>query len=128
MVRPRERPRILTKPTPGYYLLRLVTGAWQVGAQIIERDGTYTATVNGTPLAVWWTEEELEAAAVRALSRGELFEHPLLRIVLFGSPTDEATYQHRLATKAWAEKHNPAHPAANPTKPMDPLLLPAEDF
>lgn len=124
----RQAPRILTKPTPGFYLLRLVPNAWQVGAHVIERDGAYTAEVNGKPLATWWTEEELETAAVRCMTTGTLFDHPMLRIVLFGSPCDEATYRHRLEMKAWAESYDENHPAANPTKPMDPRLLPAEDF
>lgn len=120
--------RVLTKPTPGYYLVSLVPGAWLVPARIIERDGKTTGEVNGEALKVEWTEEELEASAALSIVRGTLFEHPLLRISLFGKMTDEPTYLHRMAMKTWAETYAPTHPAANPMKPMDPRLLPAEDF
>jgi hypothetical protein len=120
--------RDLTKPEPGFYILRLVRRGWQVPARIIEQDGSFTAEVNGEPLKVVWTRDELEASAVSDLVEGRLFAHPLLRIVLFGEATDEPTYRYRLAMKDWAETHDKDHPAANPTKPMDPRLMPAEDF
>lgn len=123
-----KQSRVLTRPEPGYYLVRLVPKGWPVGARIVLADGRYSATVDDLPVPGSWTEEELEAEAAEWLSRGQLFDHPFLRVSLFGTPCTETDYQHRLALKAWAKQHRPTHPAANPEKPIDPRLLPADDF
>lgn len=88
----------------------------------------YAGVVDGAPLLRTWTEAELEEEAIEFTSQGQLFQHPLLRIVLFGELTDEATYRHRMALKEWAALHKPGHPCLSPTKPMDPNTLEASDF
>lgn len=121
-------PRILTRPTPGLYLLALVRGGWKTPCMIFTVGQNYTGVVNGEPLRRTWTEEDLEAEAAEFTAQGELFNHPLLRIVLFGELTDEATYRYRLAMKDWARLHRPNHPCLRPAVPMDPNTLEATDF
>lgn len=121
----------LTEPKPGYYLLRLVPKGWAVPVfirQLDEPGHPFVAEIDGVPLPSAWTSERLEAEAAESLSRGELFEHPMLRIVLFGRPCTEKEYRYRLALKEWATAHAPWHPCLTPTRPIDQRLLPAEDF
>ena len=118
----------LTAPAPGHYLVRLVPRGWEVPALITLADGRYTAIVDGKPVLGSWTEQQLETAAVDAATEGELFNHPFLRLCLFGRRCDEAIYEHRLATKAWAAQHAPNHPSVHPLRPMDPRTLDADDF
>lgn len=121
----------LTEPVPGYYLLRLVPKGWPVPVLIRRLDEIghpFTAEIDGVPLPNAWTRERLETEAAESISRGELFEHPFLRIVLFGQPCTETEYRHRLALKTWATAHAPWHPCLNPMRPIDQRLLPAEDF
>ncbi len=123
-----QKPRILTRPLPGYYLVRMVRKGWPVAARIDLSNGRYAVECDGIAADGSWTEDEIESIAAESLMEGRLWDHPLLRVSCFGEPCDEATYRHRLAMKEWALVHNPRHPAANPMKPIDPRLLPAEDF
>lgn len=123
-----DTPRILTRPTPGFYTVRLVPRGWPVAARISLDDDRYSVTIDGKPVPRTWTEEELESDAVRAITTGTLFDHPLLRVNCFGQMCDETEYRHKLATRAWAEANAPWHPSLHPEKPIDLRLLPAEDF
>lgn len=110
----------------GLYLLRLVPKGWAVPASL-HRDGEhYTATVDGAPLLGLWTPDDLwdfvGGFAILAESP------PIARLLMFGKATDQATYDQRLALKAWAAKWQPSHPCLTPTKPIDARLLPATDF
>ena len=120
--------RSITDPTPGFYLVSLVPKGWGVPARIVRVSGRFSAWCDGKPVVGAWRPDDLERAAVEAMGDGELFAHPFLRISLFGTPTDRATYDHRLAMKDWATAHCPDHPCLHPLRPMDPRTLPAEDF
>lgn len=109
--------RQMLNPQEGYWLIRLVKGGPRVPAcirymeTIVEpgepgnrMDGTrpryLAAFVNGEPVAldrVW-------------LSRGDAIS--------------EAEHDFRVADAAWAAEHAPDEPAANPTTPIDHLLIP----
>ena len=120
--------RTLTKPTPGFYLLRIVPRGWQVPASIRRVGDLITGDVDGEPLGKLWSEQMIEEEAAEAIVNGALFDHPLLRISLFGETCSETKYHHRAAIKVWAKEHAPWHPCLSPRRPIDPALLPAEDF
>lgn len=120
--------RVITKPEPGFYLLRLVPRGWEVPAEIrLEGDG-YVAVIDEAPLPGRWTEAELEALVGDAMVAGELFERPMTKLLVFGLRCSETTYRHQVAMKRWAERHAGWHPCLHPTRPIDSRLLPAEDF
>lgn len=104
-----EAPRRVDVPEPGFFLLRLVKGGVQVAARIIHDESGWSAEING---------ERGPAAA-------DPFEAPgLSKIWTFGLRVDEAEYRYRLDVAQWARAHQPTHPAADPTRPVDPLTDP----
>lgn len=125
---PSHPSRTLTKPQPGFYLLRLVPKGWQVPAEIRLEYGLFAATIDEAPLIGQWTEDELEALVLDAMMVGELFERPMTKLLTFGQPCTETAYRHQIATKRWAEQHAAWHPSLHPQNPIDTRLLPAEDF
>ena len=102
-------PRRIDQPQPGLFRLRLTRRGWEVAARIIHHpDGTWQAVVDGIehpanadPFAAPWVSRVWEG----------------------GRESDEADYAWRLAVKAWAEVHDPDHPACHPTEPIKPGLL-----
>ena len=105
--------------------------AWKVPALLFYAgsDVSYwSAYVDGESVERHWSEQDLEAEAAQAISEGELFKHPLLRIVLFGETSDEPTYRYLLSLRDWARLHRPNHPCLHPLRPMDPLTDDCEDF
>lgn len=118
----------LTKPEPGYYLVRLVPNGWQVGARISISHDCVHVTLDGIELPQYWRLADLSDHASNAIADGTLFEHPLFRTILFGHRTDETTYRHRLATKKWAQAHRPDHPCLVPLIPMDARITPPIEF
>jgi len=125
-------------PVPGHYLVRLVPGAWQVPALIeeIEKSSAenqfslasttvFIVTIDGG-CPEGWTREWIEEAVFDWLRAEKASD--TARLLMFGELTDEATYNQRLAYKEWARENSPDHPCLHSRKPMDPRLLPAEDF
>lgn len=104
-------------PQPGFATVSLAKGAWAVPARITQEDGLWVFVIDGTPYPPM-TDDEV----------GSVFEGPIYQLLMFGVFCDEATYLHRLATKAWAQTHSPQHPAANPLRRIDTRLLRSEDF
>lgn len=94
---------------------------------IVEND-VILITINGAQVTDVWQIDELDDQFADATAAGELFDHPLFRVILFGEPCDETDYRHRLALKEWAEQHAPWHPCLHPNQPIDQRLLPATDF
>lgn len=117
--------RVIDRPRPGYWAVRVRKGAVEVGARIYwtacphcaatiepesfppnvsERSPTLAAEINGEPATldeVW-------------LRRGR--------------PLSEADYRFLLADRAWAAQHAPADPAANPREPVNWLTAPLPLF
>ena len=118
--------RSITNPTPGYYLLRLMPKGWEVPARLIESDGIYTCEIDGEPVPGEWTADTLAMAMGDWVTASD--SNPIVRLIIWGKPCDEAAYQHRLAVKGWALQHQPAHPAANPREPINLRLAPLTEF
>ena len=119
-------PRVPTRPVPGYYLLRRVRRGWAVPCQVIADAGRFMCILNGEPLTGAWSEDELSAFWADYLTAESV--HPLVQIQLHGVTCDKATYDHRLAMKAWAERNQPDHPCLHPIRPIDPNKMPADEF
>lgn len=122
----RKAPRIVTQPTPGHYLLRLVPRGWPVPARIELVDCIYRAEIDGSPVPGEWDEAGIEAILYDWITAREV--HPFARLILFGEECDETAYRHHLAIREWAKASAEWHPSLHPTKPMDPRMLPAADF
>lgn len=96
----------LEPPQPGYFLMRLVKKGWaKVPARIICDDGVWQAEINGA----------LEGPKVC----DPLMSRSIMRIWETGRMVDLHVYQYAQDLKAWAEQHEPSHPAANPRTPID---------
>jgi hypothetical protein len=96
---------ILSPPQPGIFMLRLVRKGQRVPARIILENGWWRAEING-------------------VEEGPRVEDPLasrsiVRIWESGQMVSQEVFDHALALKAWAEKNDPTHPAANPRQPVD---------
>lgn len=115
-----------TAPTPGYYLLRLVSKGWGVPCVLFLDDGKYTAIIDEVDVAGEFTSDHLEAMMIDWLTAQEV--HPLIQLCLRGEPCDQATYHQRVARKGWAREFSPDDPCLNPRKPMDRRLLRADAF
>ena len=120
--------RVLTDPQPGLYTLRLVPKGWPVAARLDRSvDGIWSCWIDGERVPGEWTQDGLlEMLMMSFISADEAA--PIARLIVWGIPCDEATYQHRLAMKVWALMHSPRHPAANPRKSIDASTLAADDF
>lgn len=105
-------PRFASRPEPGFFKTRLVRGGPYVPARIFREPAVDPLT-------------------------GEVMERPCLlqaeiagracdpeRVWHFAWPIEEAEYRYLVATAAWAERHAPSEPAANPGRAIDLNDLP----
>lgn len=98
--------RAVWPPEPGTFSLRLAPKAWPVAAMIDRsEDGQFRAIING---------QEQPPDPDPAIATG------VARIWSYGRRIDLAEYRWRLAMMAWAIWNDPEHPAANPTRPINP--------
>jgi len=106
-----EAPRAVDKPEPGYFSMRLVKNGPQVAARILYDTAVgWSAIINGVvcgPAA----EDPVHANGV-------------FRIWLGATRSTESEYRYLLKSAAWANKHAPDDPMANPSKPIDLRNLP----
>lgn len=108
----------LPQPRPGFYLLALVPGGWKVAVEITAVRNGWGLIVDGDHHPLTWNREDVLLAYAEGMLTGELFNHPMLRVVLFGTLVDEAAYLQRLALKEWARRHEPRHPCLYPDRPI----------
>ena len=102
-------PRIVDQPEPGFFTTRLVRNGPLVPARIIWHEGEgWQAVVNGEPGPTSYDD---------VVAGVDLIWNYCPRI-------SEAEYEFMLAVIAWAEEHEPRHPAANPRRPIDPRTKP----
>lgn len=105
-----HEPRRMDRPEPGHWRMRLIKGGPLVAAcicwvhteveldepgNLMERSPFLAAFINGKPVAL-----------------SEVWERR-------GEAIDEATYKFMLADAAWAAKHAPDEPIAEPRRPID---------
>jgi hypothetical protein len=102
-----EPSRRIDAPEPGFFRLRLVPGGWPVPARILHDGEKWQAIIDG--IAADPHPDPSIAGVDRIWTSGTRIEQP--------------EYDWRLATKAAALAEQPDHPAANPRKRMDPMLL-----
>ena len=100
----------IDRPEPGFWAIRLTRGGVEVGARI------------------WWHQTRFEPGV-----HSNLMERsPILSAEIDGKPVtpydvriqrgreiSEEVYLYLVADRAWARKHRPEDPAANPRKPVD---------
>jgi hypothetical protein len=103
----RQRRRI-DAPEPGYFSMRLVKGGWRVPCRIVHDAHGWHAEINGEVQPAF-PDPYAAPGVSRVHERG-------LRI-------DQPTYDRLIALKAYAEAHEPDHPAANPLRAIDPMQL-----
>ena len=100
--------RVINAPAPGFYSMRLVRNGWRVPCRIVHDENGWHAIINGEVQPAF--PDPYDAPFVATLhERG-------LRI-------DQPTYDWLIALKAYAEAHEPDHPAARPLLAIDPMQL-----
>jgi hypothetical protein len=97
--------RRIDQPEVGCFAIRLTKGGPEVGARISCVSGEWSATINGV------MQQPPAADPVQA---GGVF-----RIWEWGRSIAPEEYDYLLALAAWASKHDPSHPLANPSQPID---------
>lgn len=107
--------RRIDAPRPGLWAVRLRSGAVEVAARIFWHR---TEHEPGEP------ENIMDRSAILSAElNGELV--PLEAVWLRrGRPITEAEFKFLVADRAWAAKHAPSLPEANPREPIDPLQAP----
>ena len=103
-----DQRRRIDAPEPGYFSMRLVHGGWRVPCRIVHDENGWYAVVNGNAEAP--ADNPHDAARV-----SRIWEH--------GLRIDQPTYDWLIALKAYAETHEPDHPAANVQRAIDPNQL-----
>lgn len=105
-------PRAVDQPEAGFFILRLVAGAWRVPARIWQDDaGIWRAEIDG--------ELQEPGAADWAKASG------IERVWLYGERVHETEYHHRNRIREWVMRHDRNHPAANPKIPISLRAMPA---
>ncbi len=102
---PREAPRAIDKPEPGFFELRLVKGGPYVPARIMCDGGMWSAEIDGEQCGAPDAEPAAAAGVYRIWTAGRRITEP--------------EYSYRLSLKAWAIQNDPRHPAARPTEAID---------
>lgn len=120
------KPRNPTAPEPGFYLVRMRKGAWEVPASISLTDGIYRFVIDGEEIPGEFQPQDLEVLVVGWLMAEA--SGPIARLLMWGRPTDELTYRHRLAVKSWAQQWEPDHPCLHPNRPISEGTIPITEF
>lgn len=92
------------KPTPGFYVLRLIKGGPWVGAEIRFEDGQWSVMIDG--------DTQGPSANPWVLDRLAMVHH-------YGRFSTESEVQFRIGQKRWAQIYSPSHSAANPRRAID---------
>ncbi len=108
-MRSHEPSREIAHPRAGFYRLRLVRGGWRVPARIVHgEDGLWMAVIDGVPsLPVL---DPAECPAIEKIWTG-------------GSVITETEFRYLEALREACKRWQPSHPAANPTRPINPMSL-----
>ena len=109
-------PRVMNKPEPGLWAIRLRKGGVEVAARIFLCD--HEPGHPGNKLDQPFMDAEINGERV----------HPDRIWHTRGRPIDEAEYQYLLKVYEWARQHAPNDPAANPHQPVDWLTAPIPSF
>jgi hypothetical protein len=104
-----ESSRRIDAPEAGYFLVRLVRNGPWVAARIVRDEHGWHAVIDG--------------------KRGESNHDPALadgvsRIWEWGRRVTQTEHDYHREMGAWARGYAPQHPAADPTRPYDPLTAP----
>ncbi len=119
------RPAVEAKP--GFFQVRRSARHPWIAVKIEIIEGQFVLWRDGTQHAETWPVQSiLDLFGAEILEDRNAFGHPLLSVWLFGQPISEETYRYRVALGEWARTHAPDHPAANPTRPIDPLTVPID--
>jgi hypothetical protein len=103
--------RVMNRPEPGLWAIRLARGGAEVAARIFWRDHQA-----GNP------EKKLFLPELVAEINGQAVE--LDRVWhTRGRAIDQAEYDFLIADRKWAKEHAPEDPAANPYQPVDLLTV-----
>lgn len=86
-------------------MIRLTRGGPKVAAEIILRDGLWSARIDGQ-LQGEPSENPITAAGV-------------IKVWTFGERTTESEVRYRESKAAHYRKHDPSHPLANPKQKID---------
>lgn len=100
--------RSIWPPSVGTFRLRLVKGGWAVPAQIVETAAGWCAIID--EIALPPHPDPAQADGVERVWTG-------------GTMIDQSEYDWLIALKAAAKQTAPDHPAVNPRKPIDHMLL-----
>lgn len=101
-------------PVPGFYRRRMVRGGVWVAARIWVEDGERDPDTN----------ELLSDQVIRCEVGGAQADPIAQWSYLAGQPITEAEFEYLMAAAAWAERHAPDAPEANPRAPIDLNSMP----
>lgn len=121
-------PQRIDEIEPGFFRLRHVRNGPWIAARVELVGGLVRLTQDAKPPSCECSTAEYADLVVAAVIEGEAFSHPIIRCLWFGVRIAEAEYQHMLRVAAWARANAPAHPLANPGKPVDINVIPIRDL
>lgn len=114
----------LLHPRPGLYKVRLVRrGPW-IAAEIEDADDVIVARVCGLGETWRGTRQQLSDQINEALLEGRAFQHPLLKVSLFGRETTPEEHAFLTDRREWALLHDPNDMYARAREPIDIDRLP----
>ena len=108
-------PRVINRPQPGYWMLRLVAGGPEVPAMIERRPtepGNPDNVLDRSPLSLLHAEIDGAPASVDAVWERR------------GRAIDRAEYDYQIAIGRHAKTYLPKHPRAEPRSRIDLLTVP----
>lgn len=111
-------PRRIDEIVPGYYRYRCVRGGPYMPAEVTLEDGMVYVVEADRTLKVGIDARVYDDLVIGHVMDGTAFDSPLVRVLWFGEPIDEAEYRHMLAMLIWAQEHHPDHPMLHPDKPI----------
>lgn len=115
----RTDPRILARPTPGKYRHRMVRrGPW-VAAEISLADGIYSLWVCGRGITWRGSSEQLITEIEQALLAGRAFQHPMVRVSIFGQRISDELFHYLVDRREWALANAPTDPYAVAEAPIN---------
>lgn len=104
--------RDITKPQPGYWMLRLTRGGPEVPAAIIRVDLSHEPGNPENQLDRWPLERLVAYIGGREVPIERVWERR-------GRAITKDEYSFQLADAAWARQHAPDEPKANPEQRID---------
>ena len=118
--------RVIDKPQPGLFKMRLVRGGPWVAARIFYEPATDPLTGEALDRSYYW-RATIDGRLIKEPST-DPFEADVDRVWIYGRPIDQAEFDHLSGVSTWAKEHSPTSPEAEPGKAVNLLTVPIPSF